>query len=84
MLILTRKLGESIVIDNNITIKILKSQGNQIHIGIDAPRSVTIHRQEVYEQISNENKEAAQKSKSSQDMESLENQLSGFQDILKK
>ncbi len=84
MLILTRKLGESIVIDNNITVKVLSSQGNQIHLGIDAPRSVSIHRQEVYEQISKENKEAAHKDKSNKSMANIENTLSSLQDIFKQ
>jgi len=51
MLILTRKSDESIMIGHNIEIKILKVQGNQVHIGITAPRNISVYRQEIYEQI---------------------------------
>ena len=51
MLILTRKSDESIIIGNNIKIKVLKVQGNQVHIGIDAPRELSVYREEIYEQI---------------------------------
>ena len=55
MLILTRKSDESIIIGYNIEVKILKVQGNQVHIGIEAPRELSIYRQEIYEQIRAEN-----------------------------
>jgi carbon storage regulator len=51
MLILTRRLSESIRIGNDITITVLAVKGNQIRLGIDAPKSVTVHREEVYERI---------------------------------
>lgn len=60
MLVLTRKAGEGIVIGDDITIKIIETKGGSIRIGIDAPRSVKIHRQEVYDRISRENVEATQ------------------------
>lgn len=58
MLVLTRKTGEGIVIGDNITVKIIEVKGGGIRIGIDAPRDCKIYRQEVYERISQENKEA--------------------------
>ena len=59
MLILTRKPGESIVIDGNIVVTYLEQRGGQVRIGVDAPRAVKIYRQEVYDQIKAENQQAA-------------------------
>lgn len=58
MLALSRKIGESIVINDNIEITVLDISRDQIKIGIEAPRSVPIHRKEVYLQIQEENKAA--------------------------
>lgn len=55
MLILTRKIGESIVIGDDIIIKIVETGKNSIRIGIDAPREITVLRQEVFESIQREN-----------------------------
>lgn len=60
MLVLTRKKGESIQIDSNIEIQILAIEGDQVKIGIDAPKSIEIHRKEIYLEIQKENNEAAQ------------------------
>jgi carbon storage regulator len=62
VLVLTRKLGESIVIGNNVRVTILEMQGKQIRLGIDAPTEVPVHRGEVYERIEAENKLAAETS----------------------
>ena len=56
MLALTRKKGESLVINNNVEITILEIRGDQIKIGISAPKEVPIYRKEVYDQIQEENK----------------------------
>lgn len=66
MLALTRKKGESLVINNNIEVTILDVRGDQIKIGINAPKEVPIYRKEVYLQIQEENKAAMT-------MDSLEN-----------
>jgi carbon storage regulator len=58
MLILSRKLGESIVIDGNIRVQIMRVDGEVVKIGIEAPASVPVHRQEVYEEIQRSNQEA--------------------------
>lgn len=58
MLVLSRKKGESLVIGDNIEIKVLGVEGEQVKIGIVAPRSVAVHRSEVYESIQEQNKEA--------------------------
>ncbi len=59
MLALSRKANESIIIGNNIEITILEIKGEQVKIGINAPKSVPVYREEVYTQIKEANKEAA-------------------------
>ena len=59
MLVLTRKVDQSIVINGNIEVQITKIEGDLVKIGIRAPRSVPIHRKEVFETIHQTNKEAA-------------------------
>jgi carbon storage regulator len=59
MLVLTRKLNQSIIIGDNIEIVVLEVRGEQVRIGIKAPKDVSVHRKEVYEQIADENKGAA-------------------------
>jgi carbon storage regulator len=59
MLILSRKLNESIVIDGRITVKVLRIDGEVIKLGITAPADVPVHRQEVYEEIRQSNEAAA-------------------------
>ncbi len=51
MLVMTRRIGEKIIIGSDITITILDVQGNQVRIGIDAPRNVAVHREEIYRRI---------------------------------
>lgn len=67
MLALSRKQGESIVIGNNIEITVLEVKGDQIKLGITAPKSVPVYRKEIYAQIQAENREAV----SNLDVESL-------------
>jgi len=59
MLVLTRKKGQSVIINDNIEITVLEVQGDQVRLGIDAPRDVSIHRKEVFLEIKEENKKAA-------------------------
>lgn len=59
MLILSRREGETIVIDGHIRITVMEVRGDHVRIGIDAPRSVSVHREEVYEQISKANEQAS-------------------------
>lgn len=59
MLILTRKLGESILIGDDIKITILGIKGRQVRIGVDAATGMTVHREEVYRQIQEQNRQAA-------------------------
>lgn len=59
MLVLTRKAGQSLVIGDNIVITILDVKGDNIKIGIEAPKEISVHRQEVFDAIKQENKAAA-------------------------
>jgi carbon storage regulator len=59
MLILTRKLGESIAVGDDIKITFLEMNGRQLRIGIEAPRSVAVHRGEIYQIIQEQNQQAA-------------------------
>jgi carbon storage regulator len=63
MLILSRKAGESIVIDGRIVVKIVRVEGDMIKLGIDAPSDVPVHRQEVYDEIQRNNQEALNQSR---------------------
>jgi carbon storage regulator len=58
MLALSRKKGESLIINNNIEVMILESHGDQVKIGISAPKEIPVYRKEVYLQIQKENEEA--------------------------
>lgn len=59
MLVLTRKRDESIIIGDDIKITIVDVRGDQVKVGIDAPRSIPVHREEVYKEIQAENRRAA-------------------------
>ena len=60
MLILTRRIGECITIGDDIRIKLLAINGRQVKLGVEAPRGVVVHREEVYERIVEQNRLAAQ------------------------
>jgi carbon storage regulator len=59
MLVLTRKVHQSIVIGDEIEVVVLEVRGEQVRLGIRAPKNVSVHRKEIYEQIQEENKEAS-------------------------
>ena len=59
MLVLTRKAGESIVIGSDVVVTVIELRGGQVRVGIDAPREVQVHREEIYEEVCRENKAAA-------------------------
>jgi carbon storage regulator len=59
MLVLSRRIGESVVVGDDITITVLEVRGDVVRVGIDAPRSVAVHRAELLEQLETVNREAA-------------------------
>jgi carbon storage regulator len=54
MLILTRRVGETLMIGNDVTVTVLGVKGNQVRVGINAPKNVAVHREEIYERIKRE------------------------------
>jgi len=59
VLVLTRKVGETIRIGDDVSISILEVQNGQVRVAIDAPREIPVHREEVYQQVQAENRRAA-------------------------
>ncbi len=58
MLILTRRVGETLMVGDEVTVTVLGVKGNQVRLGVNAPRDVAVHREEIYERIKKEQDDA--------------------------
>jgi len=60
MLILTRRVGETLMVGDDVTVTVLGVKGNQVRIGVNAPKDVSVHREEIYQRIQKEKSDAQQ------------------------
>ncbi len=77
MLVLTRRVGDSIVIGHEVVVTVLEVRSDQVRIGIEAPREVTVHREEVYRQMVEQNAQAVESAEGVERINALRRRLRG-------
>ena len=75
MLILTRRVGETLMVGDDVTVTVLGVKGNQVRIGVNAPREVAVHREEIYERIKAEQNQINSENQDAPDAEDSQDNL---------